>query len=113
MLMPESPYPKGLNWRQRSAWRRANKDKWNAYRKAWRDAWNTAKFYVPFNQEKCDALDGKKSRYMKIPYRYGRVKEYRACPKKYPPKPSPTPDNNETVQIQAMDIYGTGDCMDP
>jgi len=49
---------------------------------------------------------------MKVPYRWGSFKEYRACPKTYPAPPTPTPDDNDTTPIPPTPTptnnYGAG-----
>jgi hypothetical protein len=54
---------------------------------------------MPYDEEQCNEINGTKSRFYQVPYRYARVIEYKNCPQTYPelpdPKPEPEPDNDD------------------
>lgn len=91
---PAEPYPDNVNnWKQKRAWRQQNAQEWLAYRRKVQVARRNATFYMPYDQEKCDEINGTKSKYYLVPWRYATVRQYKNCPLDYPNFPDPKPDN--------------------
>ena len=69
-----------------------------------------AKYYYPYDKDKCDEVGGIKSRFYQVRYRYARLIETKNCPITYPrdledlsPTPWPNPDNSDVNK--ADDAY--------
>lgn len=98
MTMPADPYPDEVEtWMAKKEWRIKNEAEWKSYRQKVKVARRNATYYMPYDEEQCSAINGTKSRFYQVPYRYARVVEYKNCPQTYPelpePHPEPEPDN--------------------
>ena len=110
---PPSPYPDGITtWKEKREWRNNNMQEWKEYRQKVRVARRNATYYMPYDQEKCNEVNGTKSRFYQVPFRYARVIEYKNCPQTYPDFPEPEPDtsdDNDTIDgndTQTINVTG-------
>ena len=84
---PPKPYPSDVKtWKQQRAWRKKHPQLWRQWAKKYREAIQNATFYVPYNKEKCDKVEGKQSRYYLIEWRITQIREVQECPFEYPEK---------------------------